>query len=291
MPPGFRTSEFTGSVEAIARRYVAELLVFEPVGPYVLGGWSAGVPIALEMAQQLQKEGHEVALLVSIDAAPANTGAGSRRFSMGYYWKVIRNVPRWVADDLAFRFSWSSFFGRLIRKCSKFVQRIAVKWESSEKIARHRVRAFVDAGAYSESTKAFMETLCLTLAKYVPKPYTGRTVLYMTRTEPLFRVRELDLKWKKIATDLEIVQVNGNHITVLDESNVGVLAQDLNARLRQCRQRALSNARNWKREVNTSGLIGPTSRLLGEVETVSAFAGFQGNEGSSGRYPASSSEA
>jgi thioesterase domain-containing protein len=61
----------------------------------------------------------------------------------------------------------------------------------------------------------------------------------MTRREPLFRVRELDLKWKKIATDLEIVKVNGSHITVSDESNVGLLAQDLNERLRQCRQGSL----------------------------------------------------
>jgi len=104
IPPYLRTPEFVSSVEAIARRYVAEILAFEPVGPYVLGGWSAGVPIALEMAQQLKEGGHEVALLVSIDSAVANTGAGSRRSSMGYYWKVIRNVPSWVADDLAFRF-------------------------------------------------------------------------------------------------------------------------------------------------------------------------------------------
>jgi amino acid adenylation domain-containing protein len=290
MPPKLRTPEFVTSVAAIARRYVAEILAFEPVGPYVLGGWSAGVPIALEMAQQLKEAGHEIALLVSIDSAMANTGAGSRRYSIGYCWKLIRNVPRWVADDLAYRFSWSRFFRRVIHTSRGVIKRIAVARGDKEEIARHRAEVFVSAGAYSESTNEFMKALYLTLGRYVPKQYTGPTVLYMTRTEPLFRVRELDVKWKKIGTDVEIVQVNGSHITVLDESNVGLLAQDLNARLRQCRQRALSNPRNGEREFDARGALSPSS-LLGEVETVPAFAGVQPNERASGHYPGSSSDA
>jgi len=125
-----------------------------------------------------------------------------------------------------------------------------------------------------------MKAFYLTLGRYVPKRYTGRTVLYVARTEPLLRVRELDLKWKKIATDLEIVQVNGTHITVLDENNVGLLAQDLDARLRECRERALSHARNWEPGSKTRGPVGPASGLLREVETVSAGPGLQVNEDS-----------
>jgi thioesterase domain-containing protein len=270
MPPQLRTPEFVSSVEGIARRYVAEILAFEPVGPYVLGGWSAGVPIALEMAQQLKEGGREVALLVSIDSAPANTGGGSGRFSWTYYWKVICNVPRWVADDLSFRFSWSRFFRRVVHKSGLLIKGIAVTGRNEEEIARHRAEVFVSAGAYSESTNEFMKALYLTLGRYAPKLYTGRTVLYVARTEPLFRVRELDLKWKKIATDLEIVQVNGTHITVLDENNVELLAQDLDARLRECRQSALSHPRNPGREFQTPERLGPTSGILGEAETVSA---------------------
>ena len=126
----------------------------------------------------------------------------------------------------------------------------------------------MSAGAYSESTNEFMKAFYLTLGRYVPKPYRGRTVLYMTRTEPLFRVRGLDLKWKKISTDLEIVRVNGTHLTVLDENNVGLLAQDLNARLRECRARALSDAGNWDREFKTRAAVDPASGVSGEVETI-----------------------
>jgi hypothetical protein len=60
----------------------------------------------------------------------------------------------------------------------------------------------------------------------------------------------------------------------LDESNVGLLAQDLNARLRQCRQRALPNAGNEKQEFETRGALSPSS-VLGEMETVPAFTRVQ----------------
>jgi acyl carrier protein len=70
IPPELRTLEFTSSVEGMASRYVEELLTFQPEGPYLLGGRSAGACIALEMAQQLRSHGHEIGLLVSIDGAP-----------------------------------------------------------------------------------------------------------------------------------------------------------------------------------------------------------------------------
>jgi thioesterase domain-containing protein len=216
----------------------------DPLGPYVLGGWSAGVPIALEMAQQLKQDGHDVPLVVAIDSVPANTGHGGHRLSLRYMWKVIRNVPRWASDDLAQNFSWSEFFQRTMRKCKGGIERVWIARRSEEEIRQRRARAFVKAGIYSESTNAFMQAFYLILAKYVPKPYSGPVVLYKARTEPLFKAREIDLRWKRIASDLEIVEVPGTHITVMDERNVECLAQDLDARLRKCRQRALSQAGN-----------------------------------------------
>jgi thioesterase domain-containing protein/acyl carrier protein len=242
IPPRLRLSEFVMSVEAIAQRYIAELIEFNPTGPYVLGGWSAGVPIALEMAQQLQKLGREVPLLVVIDSVPANTGGGSHRLSPRYNGKLIRNIPRWAANDLALNFSWSGLYRRASHKVKAFIEGIPIARRSKEELAQHRAKVFVTAGAYSESTNAFMQTFALTLAKYVPKPYSGQVVLYKARTDPLFKVREIDLKWRKIASRLDVVQVNGTHNTVLDESNVPLLAKDLNARLKECRQRALQDS-------------------------------------------------
>lgn len=255
IPPSLRNREFASSVEAIARRYVAELQAFEPVGPYILGGWSAGVPIALEMAQQLQAQGREVALLVSIDASPANTGGGSRRMSFRYFGKVLRNLPRWVADDLTLKFSWSRLFRRIVRKSARLIKGFAVAGYTPEEIAQRRASAFVSAGDYSQSTKAFMEVLILTLRKYSPRPYKGSVLLYKARTEPLLVAREIELKWRRIAENLEVVPVKGTHLTVLDERNVAFLAENLDNRLRECRERALSGIANPEAEVGAPRVV------------------------------------
>ncbi len=59
-------SPLTGIPE-MARRYLEAVRRLQPEGPYMLGGWSIGGNIALEMAQQLQSAGQEVALLALID--------------------------------------------------------------------------------------------------------------------------------------------------------------------------------------------------------------------------------
>lgn len=55
------------TIEAMAAHYVAELQAIQPVGPYLLGGWSMGGTIAFEMAQQLRAQNQEVAFLALFD--------------------------------------------------------------------------------------------------------------------------------------------------------------------------------------------------------------------------------
>jgi thioesterase domain-containing protein len=56
------------SIEDWARRYVKEIRVIQPEGPYHLLGWSLGGVIAHAMAVQLQNEGEQVALLAMMDS-------------------------------------------------------------------------------------------------------------------------------------------------------------------------------------------------------------------------------
>ncbi len=55
------------SVEAMAAEYVDAMIARQPDGPYCIGGFSFGCPIAFEMAQQLTRQGREVELLVLFD--------------------------------------------------------------------------------------------------------------------------------------------------------------------------------------------------------------------------------
>ncbi|MEH1787961.1 MAG: thioesterase domain-containing protein [Nostoc sp.] len=55
-------------VEQMAAYYIQEIQTVQPEGPYLLGGRCSGGNIALEMAQQLKKRGHQVLLVVMVDS-------------------------------------------------------------------------------------------------------------------------------------------------------------------------------------------------------------------------------
>jgi len=56
-----------GDMDAMANRYVTELLQVQPSGPFQLAGYSFGGRIALLMANRLRSAGHEVSLLALLD--------------------------------------------------------------------------------------------------------------------------------------------------------------------------------------------------------------------------------
>ncbi|MEZ0109047.1 acyl transferase domain-containing protein/thioesterase domain-containing protein/acyl carrier protein [Catenulispora sp. EB89] len=62
------------SIGDLAERYLAEATRIQPQGPYLIGGWSIGGTIAVEMAERLLARGDEVAWTGVIDAAPPRPG-------------------------------------------------------------------------------------------------------------------------------------------------------------------------------------------------------------------------
>jgi amino acid adenylation domain-containing protein/FkbM family methyltransferase len=57
------------TIEEYAARYLVAVREIQPVGPYLLGGYSFGGNVAFEMAQQLQAQGQETAMLAVFDTA------------------------------------------------------------------------------------------------------------------------------------------------------------------------------------------------------------------------------
>ncbi|AHG93595.1 amino acid adenylation domain protein (plasmid) [Gemmatirosa kalamazoonensis] len=65
-------TEAPATIEAMARRHVAELRRVRPHGPYLVGGFCVGGLVAYEIAQQLAAAGERVELLVLVDTAALN---------------------------------------------------------------------------------------------------------------------------------------------------------------------------------------------------------------------------
>ncbi|MDZ8262760.1 amino acid adenylation domain-containing protein [Nostoc sp. ChiQUE01b] len=65
-----RESQPFRTIEEMAACFLEAIQTVQPHGPYLLGGHSFGSKIAFEMAQQLHKQGQEVALLAVLDTLP-----------------------------------------------------------------------------------------------------------------------------------------------------------------------------------------------------------------------------
>jgi thioesterase domain-containing protein len=64
-------------IEEMAAAYVAAVRAAQPAGPYLLGGWSFGGLVALEMACQLERAGEAVALALIDPTTPGAAGGSA----------------------------------------------------------------------------------------------------------------------------------------------------------------------------------------------------------------------
>jgi thioesterase domain-containing protein len=216
VPPERQSAEFASSSESLARHYVEEVVAFQPEGPCLLGGWSAGSTIAMEMAQQLTARGRTVELLIALDGAPYNTNSATSLWGPLYYWKLLRNVPRWATDDLLYNFSAPVLLRRVRNKVAAFSRCLAGALRDVPAADGH-VSGYMDEEHFSPSHVAFMNALYAALRACVAKPYGGRALLHKSRTQPLYHLIEPERAWPKVAAHLDVVVVPGTHVGIVQE--------------------------------------------------------------------------
>ncbi|MEE3716400.1 condensation domain-containing protein [Tumidithrix elongata RA019] len=155
---------------AIAPLLVDELLTAQPTGPYVIGAYCYESLVALEMAQLLQKQGKEVALLAIIDrSGPSRL----HRFLMDYdiYFKVpIYHLLKLA--PLSLKEKW-----QYIRHRLPFgVKNISDNARQSEEVAREE---------YNPVTPKAYDLHIQATRSYVPKVYSGKVALIKSTKSPL----------------------------------------------------------------------------------------------------------
>jgi thioesterase domain-containing protein/acyl carrier protein len=217
-------------VEEMAARYLVEVRRVQPHGPYHLGGQCFGGMLALEMAQQLRAQGEEIALLAMFDSdAPGYEKAlplGGRAM-VAARWFTRRT--RFHAHQLA------------ELPASARLPYLAARGETVGRRGRSRIlglagRAYEHVGQpLPEALHNVREAGLLAQRDYKPQLYHGRPVLFVVNNpeEPVAPGSQYG--WEGLTTGgVEIIEVPGDHETMLDEPHASVLA----TRLRDCLSRA-----------------------------------------------------
>lgn len=231
VPADRMNGAFAASIEVMARHYIELIAAHQPEGPIALAGWSAGAIIALEMAQELRRRGREVPVLVALDGAPCNTGAGISVWNPFYVLKLLVNLPRWIRDDRQQDWSLRGVVKRLESKLAYRFGIGASKVTGQDTLDAETMVDVLSAGNWSSDQKAFMYAMHKAMVDYRPAVYDGRVLVYETETQPLYHLRQIGAAWKKIAPATEVVSIRGNHTGLVKQPSIDVIARHLCMRL------------------------------------------------------------
>jgi amino acid adenylation domain-containing protein len=224
------------SLADLAEHYVRELRSLQAEGPYYLGGYSLGATLAFEMAQQLQAQGQQVALLALMDQRLRETGNWRNCWRPRCAIEFLSNIPRWVKHDLL-KTSPRALFGRLRAKlrtiARKTSTRVRGRGQESYKVD---AESCFDANKLPGPYLGLIHTLYRAQLDYEPTAYPGRVTLFRAAAQPLFRLQAPDLGWRGVARGgLRVVVVPGTHDDLLGEPGVQVLAESLKSCLEEAR--------------------------------------------------------
>ena len=209
------------SVHTIARARVDALVKQVPDGPLRLGGHSLGGLVAFEMACLLEEAGREVEILTLLDTSSPRPGSVIDR--LAFRTAQPRDGRRFSARPPAAR------AGQVVRRLphrGRADPALALR----ERTARSGPRAppvrrcTPRAASATRSTGGGARRLQLTMR---PRRYHGRVVLFRTSGSVTI-FRGPDLGWSRwTARAPELVDVPGDHVTMLSQAEVAELAASL----------------------------------------------------------------
>jgi thioesterase domain-containing protein len=206
------SAEFAESIASMADYYADTLMRFQPEGPMILGGWSVGAVISLQIAQALKRLGREISLLISFDGILYNTGARLALWNPAYIFRLLRNMPRWIGDVQIARLDAKAIRERLRKE--GVLARTCRAIEGNRPVDSQDL--FLDMAQWPQSRVPFTRALYHALATYKPEPYEGRVLVYTARNQPLLHHWQVENCWAKIAPGAEFHSIWGRHQEMFD---------------------------------------------------------------------------
>jgi acyl transferase domain-containing protein/thioesterase domain-containing protein/acyl carrier protein len=198
---------------AAAADYIAEMRVVQPHGPYLVGGFSGGGLIAWEIARQLEAAGETVSIVVLLDTPipmrPTLTRADKALIKLA---ELRARGPRYLLDWARARWAWER--------------------EKRSHTAPPATDAQFDNAAIEGAFRA-------ALPIYAMPPRAGATVLFRPPLDRHWQVtggkwvsaaKEFvfpDNDLTRFAPDLQVIEVPGDHDSMVLEPNVRVMAARL----------------------------------------------------------------
>jgi thioesterase domain-containing protein len=206
--------DLPGCLEEMALEYVAAIRAVQPCGPYLLGGWSAGGLVALEMAQQLLAQGESIQILALLDTSPETA-----------------DDPNW-ADKPGMEYGLDLSLEELSRLGPD--GQLPYLWQHALKLGliESSVPMQVAHQVLDDLKRIFHHHMVL-IDQYVVRPYPSRITLIRPSDAPFPVPTRHDRGWGSLAADVDVRFVPGQHHSMVKDPHVQDLARTLDACLHQ----------------------------------------------------------
>jgi thioesterase domain-containing protein/acyl carrier protein len=208
------------TIAQMATRYLREVRQVQPTGPYYLGGQSFGGTVAYEMARQLKDAGEAVALVALLDTR----GPGYPRYRPAvqrlacHLTHVLQSDPTSRSQYLRVRFG--AVRENLMRS---LLFRLYRRFQSDSSSLPSVLQ---DIGlSHTEASRQYQRV-----------PLDVPLVLFRASEQPVGSYPDPHCGWSELAQGpLEVVEVPGDHVSIVDEPYVRVLAEHLTEALERAR--------------------------------------------------------
>ncbi|WP_442937951.1 amino acid adenylation domain-containing protein [Nostoc sp.] len=231
--------ELITQVEDVAACYIQELFVVQPQGPYFLAGHSFGGKLAFEMAQQLLRKGHKVALVAILDTTAPFHQNNPSAFDL--------DNTKWLAELAD---TIEVVYGKKM-DCSVDTLQSMV-WEDQLKYVLERLKNADILPPDDEITQLNNMVQLLkanAVVNYLPQEVYPTKITLLRAKENVVKVDEsnsevlseilqnLHWGWSKFSAEpVDVHFVPGNHVTMMNLPHVQVLAEKLKACIEQAQE-------------------------------------------------------
>ncbi len=200
----------------IAKVYLAEIIRHNPSGPYLLAGYSFGGYVAMEINKQMAAMGKQVEKLIMFD-----TNAEKSEYKDWYFIlpkKVKRNVPKFFSFlKSSLLNTGENYWNQPKNPADGFLSKYFLKKETK---------------SFYQLIKKIKDKHLIAFRNYNMEPFNGKVYLYKAQICVHYVYDNEFLGWKKYALGgVEVLNVPGDHLTMLRPPHVEVFASTLSATL------------------------------------------------------------
>ena len=206
------------SVEEMAADYLKAIRTVQPSGPYLIGGYSGGGIVSLEIARLLEQQGQEAALVVLLDTFHPQQ---PRRPGQSVTERVRKHLQLARSHGLT----------HVASVANNRLKHISFRFRA----ARLRLRTRLGLRLPLPLREIVMvEAFHKAAADYKTQRYDKPVVLFAAEDRShIFEHLSPALGWEPYLEELSIQRIPGNHDSLVRKPNVDVLAKKLESALQQ----------------------------------------------------------